>query len=110
MQERAAKQGIVLSFENHTGSIGGKPEDCLALLEAVPGLKLDFDFSHVVACGITLDQTKPLWKHVAHVGVRNVKNGSFNEPVRDGKLDRHHRLLEGPPRRQGRCLRVGRVL
>lgn len=75
------------SFENHTGSIGEKPEDCLALLEAVPGLKFDFDFSHVVACGTTLEQTKPLWKHVAHVGVRNAKKGSFNEPVRDGKLD-----------------------
>lgn len=87
MQDRAARRGIILSFENHTGSIGEKPEDCLALLEAVPGLKLDFDFSHVVACGITLDQTKPLWKYVAHVGVRNAKKGSFNEPVRDGKLD-----------------------
>lgn len=87
MQERAARLGILLSFENHTGSIGEKPEDCVALLEKVPGLKLDFDFSHVVACGITLEQTRPLWKHVAHVGIRNAKKGSFNEPVRDGKLD-----------------------
>jgi sugar phosphate isomerase/epimerase len=87
MQERAARQEVVLSFENHTGSVGEKPEDCLALLEAVPGLRLDFDFSHVVACGVPLEQTRPLWKHVAHVGVRNAKRGSFNEPVRDGRLD-----------------------
>lgn len=87
MQERAAKHGIVLSFENHTGSIGERPEDCLTLLEGAPGLKLDYDFSHVVACGLSLEQTRPLWPYVAHVGVRNARQGSYNEPVRDGRMD-----------------------
>ncbi len=87
MQKRAAKSGIILTFENHTGSIGERPEDCLTLLKAAPGLKLDFDFSHVVACGYEVEDTRPLWKYIAHVGIRNAEKGNFNLPVKGRKLD-----------------------
>lgn len=87
MQEAAAKRGLVLSFENHTGSIGERPEDALQLIEAVPGLKIDYDFSHVVACAIPVEKTAPLLRHAVHCGIRNAREKGFNEPVRDGKLD-----------------------
>jgi sugar phosphate isomerase/epimerase len=84
MHERAVKAKVVLTFENHTGSIGEKPDDCLALLEAVPGLRLDYDFAHVIASGTDPEKTRPLLKYVAHTAVRNARRGSFNEPVGDG--------------------------
>ncbi len=87
MQQRAAKAGVILTFENHTGSIGERPEDCLTLLKAAPGLKLDYDFSHVIACGYQVEDTKELWKYIAHIGIRNAKKGNFNLPVKGDKLN-----------------------
>ncbi len=86
MQEAASRAGLILTFENHTGSIGQDPQDTLALLEGVPGLKLDYDPSHVVACSIPVKDTLPLMKYVAHVGIRNTKAGDYNQPIAGGKL------------------------
>jgi sugar phosphate isomerase/epimerase len=87
MHAIAARRGLVLSFENHRGSIGERPEDAQEILDAVPGLRLDYDISHVMASSISLEETHELWRHIAHVGVRNAKPDCHDEPVRDGKLD-----------------------
>ena len=87
MQKRAARAGITLSFENHTGSVGERPEDCLTLLKAAPGLKLDYDFSHTVACGYSVEETKPLLQYIAHIGIRNAKKGNYNLSVSSDTLD-----------------------
>lgn len=86
MVKIAGNRGLVLTFENHAGSIAQEPADALALLEAAPGLRLDYDPSHVVACSIPVERTIPLMKYVAHVGIRNAKAGSYNEPIREEKL------------------------
>ncbi len=86
MVDVARGKGIALTFENHTGSIAQAPADALAILDAVPGLGLDYDPSHVVACSIRLEDTLPLMKRVAHAGIRNAKPGSYDEPIEGGKL------------------------
>ncbi len=86
MHAMAARPGLVLSFENHTGSIAQQPADGLEILDAIPGLRLNYDPSHVVANSISVEETLPLMPHVAHIGIRNAKPGSYNEPVEDGKL------------------------
>ncbi len=86
-QERAEHAGVHLSFENHTGSIAEQPDDALALLEAVPGLGLDLDLSHVVANRLTLERIQPLLKHVVHADVRNARPGDYNAPVNGDHLD-----------------------
>lgn len=87
MHNRARREGVELSFENHTGSIGEQVRDTLDILQAVQGLKLDYDFSHVVASSIEVEETIPLLKHVGHIGIRNAKPGSFNEPIEGDKLN-----------------------
>ena len=86
MHAMATRRGLLLSFENHSDTIGHDPKDALAILEGVPGLRLDYDVSHVTANSFSIEQTGSLLKHVAHVGVRNAKPGSHNEPIKDGKL------------------------
>lgn len=86
MHAIAARRGLVLSFENHTGSIAQQPEDALYILNDVSGLRLDYDTSHVVANSISVEQTLELMRFVAHVGVRNAKPESHDEPIQDGKL------------------------
>lgn len=86
MHALAARRGLVLSFENHTDSIGQHPDDALYLLEHVPGLRLDYNPSHVVYNQYSLQQTAELMKHIAHVGIRNAKPGEYNLPLVDGEL------------------------
>jgi sugar phosphate isomerase/epimerase len=86
MHAMAARRNIALAFENQTASIAEQPADALELLTAVPGLRLDYDISHIVANSISLEQTSELMKHVGHIAVRNAKPGSSNEPVRGGQL------------------------
>lgn len=78
---------LILTFENHAGSIGEQPGDALRILEGVPGLRLDYDPSHVVCSSIPLERTLPLLRYVAHVGIRNARPGSYNEPIRGDSLD-----------------------
>ncbi|GIW80144.1 MAG: hypothetical protein KatS3mg105_1951 [Gemmatales bacterium] len=88
MVRQADQHDIQVSFENHTGSVAEKPHDALYLLEKVDGLRLDLDFSHVVANSIPLKETLPLLKYVSHVGVRNAKAGDFNVPLAaDGEMN-----------------------
>jgi len=86
MHAMAARRGLTLSFENHSGTIAELPEDALRILTDVPGLRLDFDPSHIVRNSISPEATVSLMKHVAHVGIRNAKPGDYNLPIKDGKL------------------------
>jgi sugar phosphate isomerase/epimerase len=86
MHALAARRGLLLSFENHTDSIGQDPDHAAYLLEHVPGLRLDYDPSHVVSNEYSLEQTAKLMRHVAHVGIRNAKPRDFNLPLVDGEL------------------------
>ncbi len=86
MHAIAARRGLWLSIENHTGSIAQHPDDAAKILEAVTGLRLDYDLSHVVCNQYSLEQTMPLMKHVAHVGVRNAKPDDYDVPIEHGEL------------------------
>jgi sugar phosphate isomerase/epimerase len=91
MLAMAARRGLALSFDpggpGNSGSIAQQPDDALRLLAEVPGLRLDYDLSHIVASAISVEQTVPLLKHVAHVGVRNAKPNEQNLPLNGEQLD-----------------------
>ena len=86
MMASAREHEVRLSFENHTGSLGERPGDVLALLEGVEGLELDYDLSHVVANSITVEQSRPLLPRVGHVAIRNARPGDYGLPVEGGEL------------------------
>ncbi|MBD3183872.1 TIM barrel protein, partial [Candidatus Poribacteria bacterium] len=48
MVEVTDKYGIVLAIETHVDSVAEKYADSLAMIEAVPGLKLAYDPSHFI--------------------------------------------------------------
>ena len=83
----AARRGLLLSVENHSGSIAQDPSDAERILEDVPGLGLDYDMAHAISNSISLGQVTPLIKHIVHVGVRNAKPGDFNVSTTDLRLD-----------------------
>ena len=86
MHALVARRGLMLAIKNQTGCIGQDPEEALRILEKVPGLRLDYDLSHVVANQYSVEQTDSLMKYVAHVSVRNAKPGNSNIAIEDGDL------------------------
>jgi sugar phosphate isomerase/epimerase len=87
MHALVARRGLLLAFKNHTGSIGQSPEDAQRILDKVPGLRLDYDLSHVVANQYSLEQTEPLMKYIAHVSMHNAKPGNHDLPLQNGELN-----------------------
>lgn len=87
MVEETKDLDVELSFENHTGSIGERPDDILAILEGAPGLRLDCDLSHLVACAVAASDTAPLIPYVHYIALRNAISGNFNRLVENDQLD-----------------------
>ncbi|MBN2325810.1 MAG: sugar phosphate isomerase/epimerase [Candidatus Omnitrophica bacterium] len=87
LQSIADERKLILTFENHAGSIAEQPEDALQLLEGVKGLRLDYDPSHVVSKQIPLEKTMPLLKYIAHIGIRNATPDNYNQPIKNKTMD-----------------------
>ncbi len=79
--------GLRLSVECHLESVAEPPAKALALIEAVPGLKLTLDYSHFVANGYAPEEVHPLVPHAGHVHARQARNGALQEGRRRGTLD-----------------------
>jgi sugar phosphate isomerase/epimerase len=86
MHALAARRGLLLAFRNQSGSIGQNPHDAQKILDNVPGLRLDYQICHVVANQYSMEQTEPLMKHIAHVGVRNAKPGEHDLSLENDQL------------------------
>jgi sugar phosphate isomerase/epimerase len=86
MHALVARRGLMLAIKNQSGSIAQDPYDSQRILEKVPGLRLDYDISHVVANQYRVEQTEPLMKSVAHVSVRNARPGNPCVPLNEGEL------------------------
>jgi sugar phosphate isomerase/epimerase len=83
----AAAHGIGLTVEPHVGGILTSPKDTLALLAAVPGLKLALDYAHFTCMGFPQDQIDPLAPHAGHVHLRQARPGALQAKWGEGTLD-----------------------
>lgn len=83
----AQDAGLRLSVEAHLESDVEQPERALALVQAVPGLKLTLDYSHFVAAGYTMADVHPLVPYAGHFHARQARPGFLQASHRDGTLD-----------------------
>jgi sugar phosphate isomerase/epimerase len=86
MHALVARRGLILAIKNQSGSIAQDPADAQMILDKVPGLRLNYDLSHVVACQYSVEQTQALMKSVAHVSIRNAKPGNYCVSLDEGEL------------------------
>jgi sugar phosphate isomerase/epimerase len=83
----AADAGIVLTVEPHVGGLAESPALTLALLDAVPGLKLTLDYAHFTCLGYPQDAIDVLAPHAAHVHLRQARPGALQAKLEHGTLN-----------------------
>lgn len=83
----AQDQGVTLTVEPHVGGLLASPSDTLALLDAVPGLKLTLDYAHFACAGFPQEAVDPLAPHAAHVHLRQARPGALQAKWGEGTLD-----------------------
>ena len=91
--EAAAEAGLRLSYEPHLGSIADNVERAVELCEAVPGLQITLDPSHLVFAGATLDEVLALVPYTGHLQLRPGGVGRMQTRVPDNEID-FERLLD----------------
>lgn len=67
----AARRRVKLTVETHVGTWAESPEGARYLIQAVPGLGLTFDPTHILLTTGTWRLPEDLWPHVAHVHLRD---------------------------------------
>lgn len=85
--EVARQRGVLLTIENHSNTLVERPELTLRVLDAVPGLRLTYDPSHLVMTGQSLDLVPRLVDRAFHVHLRDAVPGSYQAPLGEGRLD-----------------------
>ena len=83
----AGDAGVVLTVEPHVGGFLESPGLTLALLDAVPGLKLTLDYAHFACLGFTQGEIDPLAPHAAHVHLRQARPGALQCKLEHGTLN-----------------------
>jgi sugar phosphate isomerase/epimerase len=83
----AGEAGIVLTVEPHVGAAIESPALTLALLEAVPGLKLTLDYAHFTCLGYPQEAIDPLVPFAAHVHLRQARPGALQAKLEHGTLN-----------------------
>lgn len=83
----AGDAGVTLTVEPHVGGFLESPKLTLALLEAVPGLKLTLDYAHFACLGFTQGEIDPLAAHAAHVHLRQARPGALQCKLEHGTLN-----------------------
>lgn len=87
MMDVTEDHDLRISFELHMDSAVTLPEQALLLMDAVPGLSLTLDISHLVVQGITWDKIVPLLEFTAHLHVRQATKGKLQSTFEDGSID-----------------------
>lgn len=82
-----AEHGVTLSIEPHVHSILESPAATLEFLEAVPGLRLQLDYSHFVCLGWTQAELDALIPFAAHVHLRQARAGRLQERLQYGTIN-----------------------
>lgn len=83
----AADFDATLTIEPHVHSLLESPTDVLALLEAVPGLKLTLDYAHFVCLGYRQEDIDVLAPHAAHVHLRQARPGALQAKGTQGTIN-----------------------
>jgi sugar phosphate isomerase/epimerase len=83
----AGDAGVTLTVEPHVGGFLESPGLTLALLDAVPGLKLTLDYAHFACLGFTQGEIDPLAAHAAHVHLRQARPGALQCKLEHGTLN-----------------------
>lgn len=83
----ATAAGVTLTVEPHVHSFLESPALTLALLDAVPGLRLTLDYAHFVCLGYRQDEIDPLARHAAHVHLRQARPGVLQAKSAQGTLN-----------------------
>ncbi|HRY24618.1 MAG: sugar phosphate isomerase/epimerase [Geminicoccaceae bacterium] len=83
----AGDAGVTLTVEPHVGGFLESPGLTLALLDAVPGLKLTLDYAHFACLGFTQGEIDPLAPHAAHVHLRQARPGALQCKLEHGTLN-----------------------
>jgi len=85
--ELGGAAGLRVSVEPHLESVAEAPEQALALVEAVPGLRLTLDYSHFIAAGVPAERIHPLIPHAGHFHARQAAPGALQAPDGEGTID-----------------------
>ena len=83
----AAEHGIILGVEPHIQSFAESPATTLALLAAVPGLKLVLDYAHFVCLGYQQEAIDVLAPHAAHIHIRQARPGALQAKLALGTIN-----------------------
>jgi sugar phosphate isomerase/epimerase len=83
----AEDAGITLTVEPHVGASIESPGSALALLDAVPGLKLTLDYAHFTCLGYPQEAIDVLAPHAAHVHLRQARPGALQAKLEHGTLN-----------------------
>lgn len=79
--------GVTLAVEPHVHAWLETPAMALALVRALPGLKLTLDPAHFICLGHPQDQIEALCPHAAHVHLRQARPGVLQCRLDDGTLN-----------------------
>lgn len=79
--------GITFALECHSGSVAESLTSALELLHMVPGLKVDYDPSHLVMHEIELEDSEPLLNKAAVIHLRDAAPGQMQTAFGEGTTD-----------------------
>lgn len=83
-----------ISFKPYLGSATATTEQCLCILEAVPGLNLTLDIAHFVAQETGWRELRQLFEYTAHVQIRQARPHQLQTEYKKGKLEVERFLRE----------------
>lgn len=78
---------LIIALECHVDSIMEDPAVAARILDAVPGLTVAYDPSHLIMQGIALESTGPLLARVGRVHLRDASPGEMQVRYGRGLLD-----------------------
>lgn len=87
MHQQAQAVGLALSVEPHLDSMAATPEQALALVAAVPGLKLTLDWAQMACQGIRHADIQPLLPHVRHIHLRQAAKNRLQTAFERGTIN-----------------------
>ncbi|MCE5260312.1 MAG: sugar phosphate isomerase/epimerase [Chloroflexi bacterium] len=79
--------GVTFALECHSGSVAESLITALELLHMVPGLKVDYDPSHLVMHEVELEDSEPLLSKAAIIHLRDSAPGKMQTAFGEGIID-----------------------
>ena len=87
LEKIARHHRVQLTVEPHVGGLLASPGEVLAMLAAVPGLKLTLDYAHFICMGFRQAEVDVLAPHAAHIHLRQARPGVLQAKWGEGVLD-----------------------